>query len=227
MQIALVVPVYDESATLPQQLAHLQRLVESDADLELLLVDGGSSDGSREILEASGVRWIGAERGRARQMNAGARATRAELLLFLHADTRLPSGALPALRAAATSAPAGFFRVRLDSGRPLLRLTGWAISLRSRLTGIATGDQAIWIRRAVFDALGGFVEIPLFEDLELCRRVRAFGRPAALPLTVETSARRWEREGAWRTILRMWTLRAAYSAGVQPERLARYYGVAR
>ena len=150
-----------------------------------------------------------------------------ELLLFLHADTRLPTGALPSVRDAAAHAPGGFFRLRLDSARPLLELTGRAISLRSRLTGIATGDQALWFRRTVFEALGGFPELPLFEDVELCRRARSFGRLAALSLTVETSARRWEREGAVRTIALMWLLRAAYWAGVAPDRLARFYGVAR
>jgi rSAM/selenodomain-associated transferase 2 len=161
-------------------------------------------------------------------MNAGAAAATAEILLFLHADTRLPPGADGAIRRALAD-PAvayGRFDVAFDSGRPALRLVARLMNLRSRLTGICTGDQAIFLRRATFAALGGYPEIALMEDVELTRRLRRVGRLAALHLRVTTSARKWEREGVARTIALMWALRVLYFCGVSPDRLHRwYYGV--
>ena len=158
-------------------------------------------------------------------MNAGAHAARGEILLFLHADTSLPAGAGVAILDALGS-PAvvgGRFDVQLDSRRLLLVLTAWLMNRRSRLTGISTGDQGIFVRRAVFDALGGYPDIPLMEDVEFTRRLKRGGRLAALRLRVVTSARRWEDEGILRTIVLMWALRLLYAIGVSPARLHRWY----
>ena len=225
MSVTCVVPVYNEIRVLPRLLPELRRL---QAEAEVVLVDGGSDDGSAEMLSQSGLRWLRSERGRAAQMNAGAAAGTGDVILFLHADTRLPlDAARRALEACRGGANAGFFRGRLDSTRPLLRLVGWLMNWRSRLTRIATGDQALFVRREVFERTGGFPALPLFEDVELSARLRREGGVVALRESVVTSARRWERHGAWRTILRMWHLRALYALGFPADRLARRYGTAR
>src|SRR5437867_3143174 len=168
-------------------------------------------------------------RGRAQQMNAGAAAARGEVLLFLHADTRLPAGYAQAV-AGALADPAvvgGRFDVRLDAAGLVYQALGRLISLRSRLTRVATGDQAIFVRRVVFERLGGYPLVPLMEDVALSRAMKRAGRVACLSETVTTSARRWQRHGVARTVLLMWALRAAYYAGVPPARLARVYPDAR
>jgi rSAM/selenodomain-associated transferase 2 len=222
-RLSIVVPALDEAANLARL---LPGLVAREREAEVLVVDGGSADESRAVVaRVPGVRWVSASRGRARQMNAGARAAHGDVLLFLHADTMLPDGAGTAVLAALAD-PAvvgGRFDVRLDSRRPLLALVGWLMNRRSRLTGISTGDQAIFVRRAVFDALGGYPDIPLMEDVELTRRLKRRGRLAALGLRVVTSARKWENEGVTRTIGLMWTLRLLYALGVAPARLHRWY----
>lgn len=223
MRISIIVPVYNEATTLP---GFLQAT--ADLDAEMIFVDGGSSDETVRILERSGTRWIDAERGRAWQMNAGASEAVADILLFLHADTRLPEGALKQVRRAVDQgAVGGYFDLRLDSSRPLLKFTGRMITWRSRVTGVATGDQAIFVTTPTFERLGGYASVPLFEDLDMSRRLKRVGAVARLSPPVITSPRRWERLGVWRTILTMWTLRALYYCGVSPERLARYHGVAR
>lgn len=228
LRVSIIVPVLDEAACLPEIAAHLRELLEADPACEVLLVDGGSTDGTREALHTTGLPWVSAERGRAAQMNAGAAATDGAALLFLHADSRLPHGALDQVREAlAGGAVGGFFRVRLDSKRWLLRLVGALMTLRSRATGIATGDQAIWVSRRGFERVGGYPDLPLFEDVELSCRLRRGGRFRCLRGRVATSARRWERRGPMRTILEMWGLRAAYALGWSPAGLARRYEVAR
>jgi rSAM/selenodomain-associated transferase 2 len=158
-------------------------------------------------------------------MNAGARHARGDVLLFLHADTRLPDGALEAIARALADPKVvgGRFDVRFDSPRPIMRVVAWLMNRRSRLTGIATGDQGIFVRRAVFEALGGYADIPLMEDIELSRRLKRRGRLAALPLRATTAARKWEREGAACTIALMWGLRLLYFVGASPARLHRWY----
>jgi rSAM/selenodomain-associated transferase 2 len=194
---------------------------------EIILVDGGSTDATAAIAARSPqVHFISSPRGRSRQMNAGARAARGDVLLFLHADTILPDGALAAVDVA-TSDPgvvAGRFDVRFDNPGRVFRMIAWFMNERSRLSGIATGDQAIFVCREPFNAMGGYPDIPLMEDVELCRRLKDSGQKmVALPLTVTTSARKWEREGALRTILLMWALRFLYMVGVPPARLHRWY----
>ena len=219
--LAIVVPMLDEAATLPALLVHLAGW--RARGCEVVLVDGGSRDDSVAMARAAGLRVVVAERGRARQMNAGAQACGGALLLFLHADTRLPEAADAMVRAALAVQAWGRFDVRID-GRPLmLRVVAALMNLRSRLSGIATGDQAIFVRREVFEALGGFPDQPLMEDIELSRRLLRVSRPACLRARVRTSGRRWEQRGVWRTIALMWRLRWAYWRGVPAERLAEAY----
>ncbi|HEX6835885.1 MAG TPA: TIGR04283 family arsenosugar biosynthesis glycosyltransferase, partial [Polyangia bacterium] len=193
-----------------------------------VVVDGGSRDGTRAALDELGVTVVDSPRGRARQMNAGARASAAPILVFLHADTRLPDGALDAVtRAVDGGAAGGCFRVRIDSRDPRLALAARIINLRSRLLASATGDQAIFVRRDLFERLGGYRELALCEDLDLVRRLRRHGRFLLADGEVSTSARRWHGHGVMRTIALMWTLRLGYHLGVSPELLARWYRDAR
>ncbi|MBK9426488.1 MAG: TIGR04283 family arsenosugar biosynthesis glycosyltransferase [Gammaproteobacteria bacterium] len=222
-RISIVVPMLNEAPELPATLAALR--VGLDAGCELILVDGGSSDGSVAIARAEGFSPITGPRGRARQMNAGAAGSRAEVLLFLHADTRLPDDAVALIEHALASGRHrwGRFDVRI-AGRPrMLRVIARLMNLRSRLTGIATGDQAIFVTRAAFAAVGGFPDQPLMEDIELSRRLLELSRPACLRTPVVTSGRRWEQRGLWRTMLLMWRLRWAYWRGVSAAELATYY----
>jgi len=221
--IAIVVPALDEAQNLQWLLPDLARRW---PEAEVVVVDGGSRDATVEVVQRhAGVRCLASSPGRARQMNAGARATAGELLVFLHADTRLPDGALEAIQAAMRDprVASGRFDVVFDSPRPIMRATAALMNVRSRLSGIATGDQAIFVRRAAFEALGGFPDIPLMEDVEFSRRLKRRGRLACLRLRVTTSARKWEREGPVRTVLLMWALRLLYVLGASPRRLHRWY----
>jgi rSAM/selenodomain-associated transferase 2 len=206
-----------------QFLARLQPWRE--ARCELVVVDGGSVDQSAALAQDLCDRVVKSSSGRARQMNAGARESLAPLLLFLHADTVLPSAALNTLRELSESRPRcwGRFDVRLDGAAPLLRVVEWLMNFRSRLTGIATGDQAIFVSRALFDEVGTYPDLELMEDIALSARLRRRVWPECLRLRVETSARRWEQNGIVATILTMWGLRLAYALGVSPRRLAAWY----
>ncbi len=221
--LSIVVPMLNEAATLPELIAHLS--IWRERACEIVLVDGGSSDGSAQRARAAGLRVIDSERGRALQMNAGAAVCRSEILLFLHADTRLPDGADVAVRGALenTGLHWGRFDVRIDGRPAMLRVVAAAMNLRSRLSGIATGDQAIFVRRALFEAVGGFPALALMEDIELSTRLRKHVRPVCLRQRVHTCGRRWEQRGVWRTIVLMWRLRWAYWRGASTERLAEEY----
>jgi rSAM/selenodomain-associated transferase 2 len=241
MTIAVIIPTLNEEQALP---ATLHALIPMGFD-EILVVDGGSSDRTRDMAfsfipepraailggsvegeaQRAPLRVITATRGRASQMNAGAAASLADVYLFLHADTLLPEGARELIEQALAdpTCVGGRFDVRFERDTGLPWLIARLISLRSRWSGIATGDQALFIRRAVFVSLGGFAEIPLMEDVEFCRRLKRVGRLSALRACVVTSYRRWERCGALRTIVLMWTLRFLYWLGVQPDRLHRWY----
>ena len=221
--ISVIVPVLDEAGTVARSLRPLQAL--RGRGIEVIVVDGGSRDGTRDAAGPLCDRILDAPRGRARQMNAGAGAAGGHVLLFLHADTRLPSGWSGMVRDALEGRGRewGRFDVRLDGAHPMLRVVERAMNLRSRLSGIATGDQAIFCTRGAFRAAGGFPDIALMEDVALSRALRARSRPACLRPAVVTSSRRWERHGIARTIVLMWRLRLAYTLGADPKRLARLY----
>lgn len=222
-RLSIVLPVLDEAEGIVEQLQSLQALRRRGA--ELIVVDGGSRDGSAERAAAWADQVLIGERGRARQMNRGAAAARAPVLLFLHADTRLPADADQALLDGLAQGRHrwGRFDVRIDGRARVLPLVARMMNLRSRWTGIATGDQALFVQREAFDAVGGFPDQPLMEDVEISRRLGRLSAPLCLRQTVLTSGRRWDQHGPWRTIVLMWRLRLLYWLGVEPERLARLY----
>ena len=218
-RLSIVVPVLNEAPGLAGALAELAPLRRRGH--EVIVVDGGSADGSAALAAPLADRVLHAPRGRAAQMNVGARAASGDALLFLHADTRLPPAADELVLSALKEKLWGRFDVEIDGRHPALRLVAAAMNLRSRLTGIATGDQAMFVRRAEFP---GFPEIALMEDVALSRALGRRGAPACLASRVRTSGRRWESRGVLRTVLLMWRLRLLYALGVAPERLARRYG---
>jgi len=227
MTISVIVPVLNEALTLPSTLARLNH----PAFTEVIVVDGGSQDETlaAAALAAPTARILIAPVGRARQMNVGAAAAKGTVLLFLHADTLLPPAAADDITAAMIDplVVGGCFDARLNPDRGLLWIVGRMMSWRARATGIATGDQAIFVRRRVFEELGGFPEIPLMEDVAFSGHLKRVGRIANLRSCVMTSGRRWERYGVVRTILFMWTLRLLYFLGVSPHWLKQLYGDAR
>ncbi len=249
MSISVVIPVLNEEGFLPTTLSRTAALGFD----ELIVVDGGSRDRTLHMVQAFGsvpsrsrqlsatsvqasdlspqhpvlspVTVIESSPGRARQMNAGAASSRGDIILFLHADTLLPEDAREAIEHALTDpgCVGGRFDVRFDRDKGLGRVIGLMMNVRSRWTGIATGDQAIFVRRQIFEQLGGFADLPLMEDVDFTRRLKRAGRIAALRHQVITSYRRWEARGPWRTILLMWSLRILYWMGVNPHRLAQFY----
>jgi rSAM/selenodomain-associated transferase 2 len=222
-RISIIVPTLDEAAGIGATLEALQPL--RARGHELVVADGGSVDGTPELARPLADQVIASPRGRARQQNAGAAVATGDVLLFLHADTRLPAGAdarvLDGLRAPGRGW--GRFDVRLSGAHPALRMVERMIGIRSRLSGIATGDQAIFVHRDWFQRAGGFPDIPLMEDVALSKRLLALGRPLCLRDRVVTSSRRWEERGVWRTIALMWRLRLEFALGADPARLAERY----
>lgn len=226
--LSIVIPVLDEAPTLARRLQDLGTFRQRGA--RVVVVDGGSGDDTLAIARDHVARGLAdlaltAPRGRASQMNAGAAACPADVLLFLHADTTLPDDADLLVRQATLGPCAwGRFDVRIDSRRPMLRVVSTLMNLRSRWSGIATGDQTLFVRQELFERVGGFPDLALMEDIAISRLLGKHGRPACLRDRVTTSARRWERHGAWRTIFLMWRLRAAFRLGADPRELAIRYG---
>lgn len=219
VRISVIIPTLEEESAIASTIASA-----AGAD-EILVIDGGSRDRTREIATAAGARLVTLPPGRGRQLAAGARAATGDVLLFLHADTRLPAGFADEVRRIVTSGRCswGRFDLRFDRGTVLLALIARLISWRSRLTRGATGDQAIFARRDAYERVGGIPEEVLFEDVSLCRRLKRDGRMGVPTGVVITSSRRWRRGGTIRTSLLMWTLKALYFAGVPAARLARFY----
>lgn len=235
MTISVIIPTLNEERTV---MATLTRTATLGFD-ELIVVDGGSLDQTLLLVESyrlstqhsalSPIQLVTAPCGRARQMNEGAKASRGEILLFLHADTQLPDDAKTIIDTtlADRQMVGGRFDVQFDRpsmwGTIISRMMNW----RSRLSGLATGDQALFVRSSIFEQMGGFADMPLMEDIEFSRRLKRKGATAALTATVTTSFRRWEQQGPLRTILRMWVLRFLYWVGVSPHTLSRWYGLVR
>ncbi len=221
--ISIIIPVLNEARGIVRSLEGLQDFRRTGA--EIIVVDGGSVDDTQRLAGGLADRIILADRGRGRQMNAGAATARGNAFLFLHADTCLPAAALTAVAdALASGATWGRFDVRIDGSLHGLGLVARMMNLRSRLTGIATGDQAIFVTREAFRRIGGFPEIALMEDIVLSRELRVLAWPACLRDKVTTSGRRWEKNGLLRTILMMWRLRLRFHFGASPADLAREYG---
>ena len=221
--LTIVMPVRNEAAGIDAALQALAPLLARGA--QLIVVDGGSTDDTAARAQAGGAQLIHAARGRALQMNAGAKQASGELLLFLHADTLLPPQADVLIEQALAAGPHiwGRFDVRITGKPRLLRVIAACMNARSRWSGIATGDQAMFTTRAAFEAAGGFPDQPLMEDIELSKRLLTLSRPACLRAPVLTSGRRWESRGVWRTVLLMWRLRLAYWRGAAPQQLAQLY----
>lgn len=223
---SIIVPTLNEAGGIALALG---RLLPFRREAEIIVVDGGSDDGTAGIARPIADRVIVSERGRAKQMNAGAAAAKGDFLIFLHADTALPDDALRliALGLASTGRSWGRFDVTIAGTDTLLAAVSTLMNLRSRWTGIATGDQAIFVTREAFAAVGGFSDIPLMEDVEISERLKVLSKPLCVRSRAITSGRRWERDGVLRTIVLMWKIRFEYAMGVSPERLARRYGVER
>jgi rSAM/selenodomain-associated transferase 2 len=224
--VSVIVPVWNEA---PQLQALRPTLMDMQArGHEVIVVDGASTDGSGEAARLVTPKVIASTRGRARQMNAGAVSASGEVLLFLHADTSIDAAVLDALASAYAARGDklwGRFDVRLAGRHRFYRVIEFFMNLRSRLTGIATGDQAIFVSRGLFEKIGGYPEIPLMEDIALSRKLRKSARPLCLRERAVASTRRWARHGILFTTLLMWRLRLAYFLGADPQRLASiYYG---
>lgn len=225
MTLSIIVPVLDEASALEARLTALAPLRARGA--QLVVVDGGSADATVDIASRTADVVVTAPRGRASQMNSGARAATGDVLLFLHADTSLPDGA-DALIAEhlGRGHDWGRFDVRIDSPRMMLAIVSGMMNERSHLSGIVTGDQGIFVRRELFERVGGFPALPLMEDVAISKLLRRRGRPARIRQRVTTSARRWETRGTWRTIALMWRIRWDYFFGADPAALAIRYGYA-
>lgn len=229
MTLSVIIPTLDEG----RGLAATLEAVRAAGVEDLIVVDGGSRDDTLRVARRSTDRIVHtpAPPGRARQMNAGARKATGDVFLFLHADTVLGPWAVPAIQTALMDerVVGGAFRLGIERipGRPGLRLIAAAANLRTALTGLPYGDQGLFVRRAVFERIGGFPDLPLMEDVAFGRRLQQAGRVVILPMAATTSARRWEREGLVYTTFRNWALFSLYLLGVSPVRLARWYGMIR
>lgn len=213
----VIIPVLNEAP-------HIEKLLAPLADSDVIVVDGGSDDNTLALLASFNAKVIPGSKGRARQMNVGAAKATGDILIFLHADTELPEGWEKELRDFADSRKVwGRFNVQFDETSPAFSVIAFMMNWRSRLTGICTGDQAIFIRRTVFDKLNGFADIPLMEDIDISRRLRRECWPYCVPGNATTSARRWRARGLIRTILHMWWYRLQYFFGVSPEKLVKSY----
>ncbi len=222
-KLSIVIPIYNESQQLPELFDHLSPYRERGH--QIIFVDGESEDNSVELIDQAGFVVVPSTRSRAAQMNNGARQSTQDILLFLHADTRLPENA-DALIVSALSNPRqvwGRFDARITGDHFLLAVVGKMMSMRSRLTGIATGDQGIFIKRTFFENIGGYASQPLMEDVEISRRLVPLAKPVCLRESVSTSGRRWINRGVMKTIALMWYLRFLYWRGVDPKKLVKKY----
>jgi rSAM/selenodomain-associated transferase 2 len=224
-RISIIIPVLNEQERINGLIARI-RCLNASLLPEIIVVDGDPQGGTIKTINCAAVTAVACDKGRARQMNRGAAAATGNVLLFLHADTDLPAHALERIETAmsGTAHAAGAFDLGINSKRPIFRITERYVALRTRLTRVPFGDQAIFIKRSVFERLGGYQDIPVMEDVELMKRIRRSGHAVCiLSDQVMTSPRRWEREGILACTLRNWVLQAAYALGVPPRHLSRWY----
>lgn len=225
MSISIISPILNEAENL--QVLNQQRLALSDSLCEWILVDGGSTDNTVQLAQEMGFQLVQSEKGRATQQNNGAKIAQGQILLFLHADTQLNQSAIDAIIDAKTANNAatlwGRFDIQLDGKQSIFRIIETMINLRSRLSKIATGDQGLFISKALFEQVGGFPNQPIMEDIEICKTLKRIQAPVCLKQTIITSSRRWETFGVWKTILLMWKLRFLYWLGESPETLIKKY----
>ena len=224
-QLSIIVPTLNEAGCIQTTLESLQPLRRRGH--EIILVDGGSSDATCALAQPLVDQLLQSAPGRAVQMRTGATAARGHILWFLHADSHVPPHADSMILDALDRAQAhwGRFDITFADTHPLLKCVAWSMNQRSRLTGIATGDQGIFVRRPLYDRVGGLPPIPLMEDIGFSRSLKRYSRPCRITQTLSTSPRRWHAHGILRTIVTMWGLRLGYFAGISPERLAKYYAV--
>ncbi len=225
ISLAVIVPVYNEEQVLHD---HLQRFIDLEAD-ELIFVDGGSKDQTKAFIEQIGLRCLSSKPGRANQMNAGAVVVKSDILVFIHIDTLVSKSDLALVKALFDQSVivGGRFDVSLSGSHPAFRVIEFMMNQRSRFTKVSTGDQVQFVRRTVFESIGGFAKMPLLEDVEFSKRLKKIGRIACLPEKVMTSSRRWESHGIIRTVWLMWKIRLLYWLGVSPEKLVVLYRDAR
>ncbi|MBF2008548.1 MAG: TIGR04283 family arsenosugar biosynthesis glycosyltransferase [Chlorogloeopsis fritschii C42_A2020_084] len=220
-KISIIIPALNEAENIKATLVSTQ----ASTDVERIVVDGGSKDGTVEIAKALGAKVITSNLGRACQMNAGTSVASGEILLFLHADTRLPSDFDLMIRKALAQpgVVAGAFALRIDAKLASLRLVEWGVNVRSRVWQMPYGDQAIFLTKKIFDSVNGFPELPIMEDFEFIRRLRKLGKITLITVPIITSARRWLQKGVWQTTLMNQIVIIAYFLGVAPERIRRWY----
>ncbi len=221
--LSVIVPCLNEAEGIAGALTALAPL--RARGVEVVVVDGGSADNTTALAQPLADQVIAAPRGRASQMNAGAAQARGDILLFLHADCHLPAAADGLITDGLNRAHKtwGRFDVQLTGTNPFLRMVGAFMNLRSRLTGISTGDQGLFVTRTLFEAAGKFPQIPLMEDVAFTKQLKRYGAPLNLRHRMQVSGRRWEKHGVWRTVLLMWRLRLQYWLGTDPRELAQQY----
>lgn len=217
---SIIIPVFNEASVLDRTLEKLSQTLQENPDIEIILSDGGSLDNSLEIAKRYPCRVINTSTGRASQMNAASAQALGDWLVFLHADSQLPDNWQDQLQ---QSGQWGFFPVKLNGEYWPLRVIGSLINFRSRLSKVATGDQGLYFRRSFFEELGGYPDIPIMEDVAISKLARQKSAPSVGIDPVMTSSRRWQQNGVIKTILLMWSLRLAYSLGIDPARLHRIY----
>ncbi|CAA9890733.1 conserved hypothetical protein [Candidatus Methylobacter favarea] len=221
MNFSIIIPTLNEASAIQSCLSALQPLRHN---CEIIIADGGSTDNTADLADPLADKIVTSEQGRGLQMNNGARHARGEILIFLHVDTYLPENALPGIQQQlASNFQWGRFDIQLSGSHFMLKLIAYMMNQRSRLTGIATGDQVIFVSRQAFAAAGAYPEIPLMEDIELCQALKKISPPVCLKAKVTSSARRWEQFGIYKTLLLMWSLRWRYFFGADPQLLADLY----
>ncbi|WP_269764225.1 TIGR04283 family arsenosugar biosynthesis glycosyltransferase [Ghiorsea bivora] len=218
-----MIPVYNEEETLPHALREIQKL-NLEATDQLIFIDGGSNDHTKQLIQDAGFHCLVSQAGRAKQMNMGAQNTKSDIILFLHIDTSISSSNISNIKKTYNQGYlSGRFNIRLSSSGLSYQIISFFMNARSCLSKISTGDQAMFVRRDVFETVGGFPDLPLMEDIALSKKLRPLGHIACLKDTLVTSSRRWEKYGVINTVLLMWKLRFLYWIGISPEKLAKMY----